>query len=310
MKIFDTIIIGGGPGGYTAAIYATRGGMQTLLIKSAFKQSQITITDDVENYPGFDLIGGFELMSKFSEQAAKFGLETVDGDVESLKRDGDHWAVSVGDDVYRATTIIIATGAAPNKLGAQGEAELAGRGVSYCATCDGPFYRNREVVVVGGGDTAVQEACFLTKFASKVTIVHRRDRLRATGVLSDRAHNNDRIDFAWNSTVEKIYGEGGVEGVTVKDVKSGETRDIAAEGAFIFVGYTPETGIFKDLIDLDESGYIVTDEHMQTSAPGIFAAGDCRVSPLKQVITACGDGAIAAVAAEHYVEELKGQAYK
>ncbi len=281
-----------------------------MLIKSSFKQSLITVTDDVENYPGFDdTISGFEIVDKMSRQAEKFGMESIDGDVEEIRRCENCWEVVTAEGSFRTLSVIIASGATPAMVGAAGEKELTGRGVSYCATCDGPFYRDREVVVVGGGDTAVQEALFLTKFASRVTIVHRRDRLRATGILRDRALENEKIRFEWDSAVDEILGDSGVTGVRLKNVKTGATKEIQADGVFVFIGYKPQTSCAGKTVDLDAGGYIITDENMRTSADGIFAAGDCRRKPFRQVITACGDGATAAHAVEIYIDEIKGQSY-
>ena len=310
---YDIVIIGGGPAGYTAGIYAARAALKTLLVEGAGTVSQITITDIIENYPGIpDGIGGFELMGLFKKQAEKFGLEIAPKDVVKVSRISENpviWEVSTADQSYKTLSIIIATGAMWKSLGVPGEAEFAGKGVSYCATCDGPFYRNRHVVVVGGGDTAIQEALFLTHFADKVTVIHRRDRLRAAGMLQKRAFAEKKIEFAWNSTVEEISGADFVTGVKVKNVQTGEVSDLPADGAFIFVGRLPYTDLFKGLINLDKTGFILTDENLRTSAPGIFAAGDCRAKLFRQVITAAGDGANAVHVAELYVENLKGQAY-
>jgi thioredoxin reductase (NADPH) len=310
---YDVIIIGGGPAGYTAGIYAARADLRTLLVAGASTVSQITITDMIENYPGIpDGIGGFELMELFKKQGLKFGLEILPKDVTSVKKSSDApviWEVTAGDKTMKTLSIIAATGAMWRSLGVPGEAEFAGKGVSYCATCDGPFYRNRDVVVVGGGDTAIQEALFLTHFAKKVTVIHRRDRLRAAGMLQNRAFAEKKIEFAWNATVEEITGSEFVTGVKVKDVQTGSIKEIAAEGAFIFVGRLPYTETFKGLVNMDKTGFILTDENLLTSAPGIFAAGDCRAKLFRQVITAAGDGANAVHSAELYIEDLKGQKY-
>lgn len=309
----DIVIIGGGPAGYTAGIYAARAALKTLLVEGAGTVSQITITDLIENYPGIpDGINGFELMQLFKKQAVKFGLDILPKDVTAVKKSSDTpliWEVTVGDRVFKTLSIIAATGAMWRSLGIPGESEFSGRGVSYCATCDGPFYRNRDVIVVGGGDTAIQEALFLTHFAKKVTVIHRRDRLRAAGVLQKRAFAESKIKFVWNAVLEEILGNEFVTGVRMKDVKTGKTSEIAAEGAFIFVGRLPYTEIFKGLVDMDKTGFIVTDENLRTKAPGIFAAGDCRDKLFRQVVTAAGDGANAVHSAELYIDDLKGQAY-
>jgi thioredoxin reductase (NADPH) len=310
---YDVVIIGGGPAGYTAGIYAARAALKTLLVEGAGTISQITITDMIENYPGIpDGIGGFELMQLFKNQALKFGLEVLPKDVTAIKKISDTpviWEVTAGDKTMKTLSIIAATGAMWRSLGVPGEAEFAGKGVSYCATCDGPFYRNRDVVVVGGGDTAIQEALFLTHFAKKVTVIHRRDRLRAAGMLQNRAFAEKKIEFAWNATVEEITGSEFVTGVKVKDVQTGSIKEIAAEGAFIFVGRLPYTDIFKGLVNMDKTGFIITDEELRTKAPGIFAAGDCRAKLFRQVITAAGDGANAVHSAELYIDDVKGRTY-
>jgi len=310
---YDVIIIGGGPAGYTAGIYAARAGLKTLLAEGASTVSQITITDMIENYPGIpDGINGFDLIQLFKNQALKFGLETLTADVTSLKKtdsDAVIWEISAEHKTLRALSIIAATGAQWNKLGVPGEEEFAGRGVSYCATCDGPFYRDKDVVVVGGGDTAIQEALFLTHFARKVTVVHRRDRLRAAAILQKRAFAEKKIEFVWKATLAEIVGGDLVTGVKLTDVDSGKTSELSAEGVFIFVGRIPQTKLFEGVLKLDAGGFIITDENMQTSAAGIFAAGDCRAKQFRQVITAAGDGANAIHSAELYIAALKGENY-
>jgi thioredoxin reductase (NADPH) len=311
--VYDIIIIGGGPAGLTAGIYSARAAMNVLLIESTFSPSQITITDWLENYPGFpEGIGGFEIVEKFRQQAINCGLRSAFGDVNGITReplDGrDVWRV-VADESYLAYAIIFATGANHAKLGCPGEAEFTGKGVSYCATCDGPFFRDKEVVVVGGGDTALQEAIFLTRFASKVTIVHRRDSLRATAVLRDRAKANEKISFELDSIIESVNGERLVNGVTLKNTVNRTEKNLRTDGVFIFTGLIPNTSLLHGIADLDESGYIIADGDMKTSAPGIFSCGDCNKKLLRQVVTACGDGATAAFSAQHYVEDIFGTAY-
>jgi thioredoxin reductase (NADPH) len=310
---YDVIIIGGGPAGYTAGIYAARAALKTLLIEGAATVSQITITDLIENYPGIPGgINGLDLMELFKKQALKFGLETIARDVTAIRKDpvaGVIWEVTAGDKVYRTMSIIAATGAKWRSLEIPGEKEFAGKGVSYCATCDGPFYRDREVVVVGGGDAAIQEALFLTHFARKVTVIHRRDKLRAAGLLQKRAFAEKKIEFIWNATLIEIIGKDVVTTVKIKDVNTGAVRELAADGGFIFVGRLPHTSIFQNVLELDKAGFILTDGNLQTSADGIFAAGDCRVKRFRQVVTAAGDGANAINSAELYIENLKGQSY-
>ena len=309
----DTIIIGGGPAGYTAGIYAARSGLKTLLAEGAATVSQITITDLIENYPGIpDGIDGFELMQLFKKQALKFGLEIITKDVLAIKNNAATpviWNVTLEDDSFRTLSIIAATGARWRNLEVPGEQEFAGRGISYCATCDGPFYRNKDVIVVGGGDTALQEALFLTHFAKKVFVIHRRDRLRAAKILQKRAFAEKKIEFVWNATLTEVTGRDFVTGIKIADVYSGKISEISAEGVFIFVGRLPHTGLFRDILRLDAGGYIITDDNMRTSAAGIFAAGDCRAKQFRQVVTAAGDGANAIYSAELYVEELKGETY-
>ncbi|MEN6331823.1 MAG: thioredoxin-disulfide reductase [Smithella sp.] len=309
---YDIIIIGGGPAGFTAGLYAARAGLKTLLLEGAATVSQITITDMIENYPGIpDGINGFDLMQLFKNQALKFGLEVLSRDALSISKDrtANLWIINIGDKTLSALSIIAATGAQWRKLGVPGETEFAGKGVSYCATCDGPFYRNLNVVVVGGGDSAIQEALFLTHFAEKVSVIHRRDRLRAAGILQKRAFAEKKIEFFWNATLAEVVGNDLVAGVKIKDVVSGELKTINADGVFIFVGRIPHTDIFQNILQLDEGGYIITDDNMKTSAEGFFAAGDCRAKLFRQVVTAAGDGANAAFSAELYIGNLKGEAY-
>ena len=310
---YDAIIIGGGPAGYTAGIYAARSGLKTLLVEGAATVSQITITDLIENYPGIpDGINGFDLMQLFKKQALNFGLEIITNDVLAIKNNIATpfiWDVTLEDKSFKALSVIAATGARWRNLEVPGEQEFAGRGISYCATCDGPFYRNKNVVVVGGGDTALQEALFLTNFASKVTIIHRRNRLRAAEILQKRSFTEKKIEFVWNAKLIEVTGQEFVTGVKVADVESGNINEIEAEGVFIFVGRIPHTDIFRNILKLDAGGYIITDENMRTSAAGIFAAGDCRAKQFRQVVTASGDGANAIYSAELYVEGLKGESY-
>ena len=311
---YDIVIIGGGPAGLTAGMYASRADMRTLAIEGASSLSQITATDIIENYPGIPGgANGFELVERFKTQAVGFGLETATGDVTAVTRkqwgEAQGWEIAAGESRYGALSVIIATGAAWRHLGVPGEERFIGRGVSFCATCDAPLYRNREVAVVGGGDTAIQEAIYLTRFAKKVTVIHRRDRLRATAILQKRALANEKISMAWNSVVDAIDGLDLIQEVRLRDVKTGEKKTLPVSGVFIFVGLTPNTAPFRDLVALDGNGYITVNANMQTSVPGIFASGDCTAKRLRQVVTACGDGAAAAFSAQLYVEELKGEAY-
>ena len=311
---YDVVIIGGGPAGLTAGMYAARANLRTLAIAGESTVSQVTVTDLIENYPGIpDGINGFDIAERFRSQAVQFGLETASGDVAGIVKkrwgDRDGWEIAAGEGRYGALAVIIATGANWRRLGVPGEERFIGKGVSFCATCDGPFYKNREIAVVGGGDTAIQEALYLTRFAKKVTVIHRRDRLRAAKILQERAFANEKIAFAWNCVVESVEGLDLVQEVRLKDVKTGATRELPVNGIFIFAGLTPNTSPFRELVHVDAGGYITVDANMQTSVPGIFAAGDCTAKRLRQVVTACGDGATAAFSAQLYVEELKGEAY-
>ncbi len=306
MERYDAIIVGGGPAGYTAGIYLARA-MRNVLLFEGLPGGQAGTTDIIENYPGFpEGISGGELMEKFKHQAARFGLNIRDGMVESVRIDDNDKIVKVVDKEYVAKALIIATGADANKLGVPGEEEFRGRGVSYCATCDGAFFKGVPIVVVGGGDSAVKEAVYLTQFGSKVYIVHRRDKLRAEKANQEMAFKNEKIEFVWDSIVEEIIGDKlGVTGVKVKNVKTSKESIIEAEGVFIYVGVTPNTAFLGDLVEKDEKGYIITNENMETNIPGIYAAGDCRGKLLYQVATAVGDAATAAWAAEEYLERLE-----
>jgi thioredoxin reductase (NADPH) len=311
---WDILILGGGPAGLTAGLYAARGAMKTLLIEKLVAGGQAATTEWVDNYPGFpEGISGPELAEKMATQAVRFGLEIQYEEIQGLEVvEGSPRLFQVQTDkgTYRALAVILSLGADWNKLGVPGEEALRGRGVSYCATCDGPFFKDQEVVVVGGGDTAVEEGTYLTKFVSKVNIVHRRDRLRAVPIIQERAFANPKVEFIWNSVVDAIEGQQGVERLRLRDVKTGRTWEKSCAGVFIFVGMVPNTQFLKGIVDMDEQGYIVTDNDMQTSMAGIFACGDCRKKLLRQVITACGEGATAAFAGQHYVERLKGTAYE
>ncbi|MBD3427285.1 MAG: thioredoxin-disulfide reductase [Candidatus Omnitrophica bacterium] len=310
----DIIIIGGGPAGLTAGLYAARAGMDVLLVESMSVIGQLTMTETVENYPGIEKIGGFELVSAFKKQAQSFGLENMMGTVKGVeagqKQGLPLWKVHDENAVHEALSIIVTSGARPKKLEVAGETEFLGKGVSYCATCDGAFFREKDIVVVGGGDAAVEEALFLTKFGKKVTLVHRRNRLRAARVLQQRALNNDKMDFVWESVVERINGKDAVESITLKNRSTGKNSELPCNGVFIFVGWHPNTEFLGDKVDMNDRGAITVDSNMRTSRDGIFAAGDCTSKLLHQVVTACGDGATAAYASQQYVEELKGVAYK
>lgn len=304
-KVYDVIVIGAGPGGLTAALYASRSNLSTLILEKGLPGGQMNNTAEIENYSGFNSIMGPDLSMKMYEGAKQFGAEHVYGDVKEIVDHTNEKELVCGDKSYFAKSVIIATGAEHKKLGVPGEAELNGRGVSYCAVCDGAFFRGKHVVVVGGGDSAVEEGTYLTQFASKVTIVHRRDSLRAQKILQDRAFNNEKVDFIWNSVVEEIVGDQKVDGVTIKNVKSGDISTIDAEGVFIYIGLLPNSDSFRNLPITNEEGWIETDSHMMTAVPGIFAIGDVRDTVLRQVATAVGDGSVAGNAAYQFVEELK-----
>ncbi|MBB5356223.1 thioredoxin reductase (NADPH) [Anoxybacillus mongoliensis] len=305
-KIYDVIIIGAGPAGMTAAVYTSRANLSTLMLERGVPGGQMANTEEVENYPGYDHILGPELATKMFEHAKKFGAEYAYGDVKEVIDGDEYKTVVTSNQQYKARAIIIATGAEYKKLGVPGEKELGGRGVSYCAVCDGAFFKGKELVVVGGGDSAVEEGVYLTRFASKVTIVHRRDQLRAQKILQQRAFANEKIDFIWNHTVKQINEKDGrVGSVTLVHTQTGEEREFPCDGVFIYIGMVPLTKPFASLGITNENGYIETNELMETKVPGIFAAGDVREKSLRQIVTATGDGSIAAQSAQHYVEELK-----
>jgi thioredoxin reductase (NADPH) len=311
---YDVVIVGGGPAGLTAGMYAARANLRVVMIEGATSVSQITMTDMIENYPGIpEGANGYDLIERLRRQATQFGLQTVSADVTGLAKrkwgDRDGWELVAGEQRFGALGVILATGATWRRLGAAGEDRFIGKGVSFCATCDAPFYRNREVAVVGGGDTAIQEAIFLTKFAKKVTVIHRRDRLRATAILQQRAFADEKIAFAWDSVVEKIDGLDLLQEVRIRNLKTAKEQTLKVDGIFIFVGLDPNTEPFRGTVELDGKGYIAVDGEMRTSATGVFAAGDCIAKRLRQVVTACGDGATAAFSAQLHVEELKGEAY-
>ncbi|MCM3760627.1 thioredoxin-disulfide reductase [Alkalihalobacillus oceani] len=305
-KVYDVIIAGAGPAGMTAAVYTSRANLSTLMLERGVPGGQMANTEDVENYPGFDHILGPDLSNKMFEHAKKFGAEYGYGDVKEIVDQGDWKLVKAGSKEYKARAVIVATGAEYKKLGVPGEQELGGRGVSYCAVCDGAFFKGKELVVVGGGDSAVEEAVYLTRFASKVTVVHRRDQLRAQKILQDRAFQNDKIDFIWNHVVKEINAENGKVGsVTLESTETGEQQEFKTDGVFIYIGMLPLNNSVLSLGITNEEGYIVTNEEMETKVPGIFAAGDIREKSLRQIVTATGDGSLAAQNVQHYLESLE-----
>ncbi len=305
---YDVVIIGAGPAGLSAGLYAARARLKTLIIEKENAGGQIATTAEVENYPGsIENATGPSLVERMVHQAEEFGAEKINDNIVSVDFSGDIKILKGEKQTYEAKSVIIATGAVPKPMGCPGEKELTGRGVSYCATCDAPFFEDLEVYVIGGGDSAVEEAMYLTKFARKVTIVHRRDELRAAKSIQEKAFKNEKLDFLWDTVVTEVKGEGLLESMTIKNLKTGEEREIVADeddgtfGIFVFIGYNPATKIFEGLINM-EGGYIITDENMKTNVDGVFAAGDNRVKSLRQVVTATADGAIAAIQAEKYIE--------
>jgi len=304
----DVLIVGAGPAGLAAAIYAGRSQLDTLVLDQMMPGGQLLITEEIENYPGFyEGITGFELSEKFRQHAEKFGAKIESGKpVESVDLDGEIFVVKAGGEEFRGKTLIWAAGSTPRKLNVPGEAEFVGRGVSYCAVCDGAFFKDRTVAVVGGGDSALEEALYLTKFAKKVYLIHRRDKFRAVKIIQDRVKRNEKIEPVLNKVVVSINGKDFVESVTLKDTVTGEESVLPVDGVFIFIGNEPNVAPVAHLVDTTEQGFIITDEEMKTKTPGLFAAGDVRHKPLRQVVTAASDGAVAAMSASKYIEEKEG----
>lgn len=303
--LFDTVILGGGPAGLAAGIYAARGAVSTAIIDTNMLGGQPSNYLELENYPGFGTIGGYDLMEKFEEHADKFGVQKFPmQEIQSIDLISNPKVIKTLDNTFEAKTVIIATGAQPMKLGVPGEKEFVGRGVSYCAVCDGAFYRDKVVAVVGGGNSAVEEAMYLTKFASKVYIIHRRDALRADKIVQDRAFKNEKLEFVWDSVVKEIKGDDLVNTVVLENVKTHAITELPVNGVFPYIGITPNIDNINGQLEQDKGGFIITDETMKTSVNGVYAVGDVRHTPLRQVITAAADGAVGAVYAVKYLETL------
>ena len=304
-KFYDVIVLGAGPAGLTAALYTARGLLKTLIIERLGPGGQAALTHEIENYPGFpEGVNGFELSQKMDEQAKKFGAEFEYGEIERIESAYGQFDVTASGKTYSARSLIIATGVSPHRLGLEGEDKYIGSGISFCATCDAAFYRNKIAAIVGGGDSAIVEAIFLTRFASKVYVIHRRDALRASKIVGDRAFKNKKIEFIWDTVVEKLHGDKKLERLTLKNVKTGALSELAIDGMFLYIGGIPNTDFLNGIgVELSEKGFIPTDENMATNVPGVFAAGDIRVKEFRQVITAAGDGALAAYSVEKYLEE-------
>jgi len=304
MTIYDMIIVGGGPGGYTAALYAARAGLKALLIERLSAGGQMALTHQIDNYPGFPQgIDGFTLAEYMQQQAERFGTQTMYAEVTSVDLHPSPKVVQTTGGTYYGKTVVLATGANPRELGVEAESELVGRGVSYCASCDGMFYRGKTVVIVGGGNTAAADALLLSRVAQKVILVHRRDSLRATKVYHASLENAQNVEFRWNSVVTQLLHDGKITGVRIRDVVNGEETEIPCDGVFVAVGRKPTTELFADQIELDAAGYIAADESTRTNIPGVYAVGDVRTKDLRQVVTAVADGAVAVHQAEEFLAE-------
>jgi thioredoxin reductase (NADPH) len=300
---YDIVIIGAGPAGLSAGLYAARARRRSLLLEREVTGGQIALTSTIENYPGFEEINGFDLGQQMQRQAEKYGLETTFTEVTSIsQQDGLH-AIETKNGAYTAKAVIYTSGADYNKIGVPGEAELTGKGVSYCATCDAAFFQDQVCAVIGGGDAAMDEGLFVTRYASKVYVIHRRDELRASKILQERAFANDKMEFVWDTVVTEIEGDEGVERLQLENVKTNKTSTLDVSGVFIFIGLTPNTDLLKGTVKMDAGAHIYVNEWMETETPGLFAAGDVRVNSARQVVTAAGDGATAAIRADHYITD-------
>lgn len=303
-KIYDMLIIGGGPGGYTAALYAARSGLSVALLEKLSAGGQMALTSEIDNYPGFPKgVDGFELGLQMKEGAERFGAETVLAEVFSLKLEGEIKEAQTSEGLFRGRTVVFATGANPRTLGIPGEEALTGKGLHYCAHCDGMFYRNKTVMVVGGGNTAAADALLLSRIAKKVIVVHRRDSLRATKIYHEPLIRAENVEFLWNSGVSRLLSDGRVRGAVVRNTRSGEETEVAVDGIFVSIGRVPATALVAGQLELDEGGYVVADESTKTNIPGVFAVGDVRTKALRQIVTAVSDGAVAAHFADEYLAE-------
>ncbi len=306
----EVIIIGSGPAGFTAAIYAARANLRPLVISGMERGGQVTLTNDLENFPGFpEGLGGFEMYQLFEKQATRFGAEMLYDVVTSVDLSGEIKHVSTATQSFSSRVVIIATGSTPKRLGVPGEDKYIGKGVSYCATCDGFFFSGKKVAVIGGGNSALDEGLFLTRFAAQVTIIHRRDRLRADAILQERAENNEKVSFIWDSVVEEVVGQETVTQLKLRNVKTQAISDFAVDGVFVFIGHKPNTELFAGQVDLDAGNYIATDRRTHTNLAGVFACGDVQDSIYRQAITAAGSGCAAALEAERYIAEHEGRGY-
>jgi len=305
-NLYDVIIIGSGPAGFTAGIYTSRAKLKTLIISGSLPGGQLMTTSEVENYPGFpNGIFGPELMMNMRQQAERFGTTVVDDEVLKVDFKNRPFLISTHSESYEGRTILLCTGASPRKLGIDGEQEFGGRGVSYCATCDGPFFKGEEIAVIGGGDTAIEEATFLTKFGKAVKIIHRRDFLRASKILQEKAFENSKIQFIWNHVVTRIGGNKKIESIDIKDLTTGKIQNLSVGGLFVAIGHVPNTSIFKDQLELDDKGYVVIKDDTRTSVEGVFAAGDVHDYRYRQAVTAAGFGCMAALDVEKWLSEKK-----
>jgi len=310
MKVYDMLIVGGGPAGLTAGLYASRSTLDALLFERMVPGGQIVNTEWVEDYPGFGKIRGAELAEKIREHSQSFGLQILQENVKEVYTEGDLRCVKTENAEYKALTVLVAPGGFPRRLGVPGEAKLNGKGVSYCGICDGAFFKDQRIMVAGGGDSAAEEAHFLTKFGSHVHMVHRRDELRAKRILQERVLKNPKITVIWDTVVTEIKGDTEVRSVLLKNVKTGEITEQETEGVFIFIGFKPNSGVIRDPVELDQDGHIITSRHMETSIKGIFAAGDVRSQIVRQITNSVGDATVAVVAAERYIEALKEKGVK